>query len=339
MTVTITKRLALIVLLVGPPAAPGTAAALTAGELGVVINATDPASVEVGEYYARRRGIPPGNVVRIALPPGRDEIGRDELEAARREVEVRLPASVQALALAWTMPFRVECLSITTAFAFGFDPAFCAEGCRPTRPSPYFDSPSPAPYRDLHIRPAMLLAGSSVAEAKAMIARGVAADSTFPPGTAYLLSTSDRARNTRARGYPAAEQAAAGRIRVERRQADHLLDRDDVLFYFTGQATVAGLETLRFRPGAIADHLTSAGGVLSGREQMTVLRWLEAGATASYGTVMEPCNFSMKFPSPTVVIGRYVRGETLIEAYWKSVAWPGQGLFVGEPLAAPFRRP
>jgi xylose isomerase len=28
----------------------------------------------------------------------------------------------------------------------------------------------------------------------------------------------------------------------------------------------------------------------------------------------------------------------LIEAYWKSVAWPGQGLFVGEPLARPWGR-
>jgi hypothetical protein len=26
----------------------------------------------------------------------------------------------------------------------------------------------------------------------------------------------------------------------------------------------------------------------------------------------------------------------LIEAYWKSVAWPGQGIFIGEPLARPF---
>ena len=40
---------------------------------------------------------------------------------------------------------------------------------------------------------------------------------------------------------------------------------------------------------------------------------------------------------PAIVIGRYLRGETLIEAYWKSVAWPGQGVFIGEPLAAPFR--
>ena len=33
---------------------------------------------------------------------------------------------------------------------------------------------------------------------------------------------------------------------------------------------------------------------------------------------------------------RYLQGETLLEAYWKSVAWPGQGIFIGEPLAAPF---
>lgn len=31
-----------------------------------------------------------------------------------------------------------------------------------------------------------------------------------------------------------------------------------------------------------------------------------------------------------------VRGDTLLEAYWKSVAMPGQGLFIGEPLARPF---
>jgi len=36
------------------------------------------------------------------------------------------------------------------------------------------------------------------------------------------------------------------------------------------------------------------------------------------------------------MVRRYVRGESLIEAYWKSVRWPGQGLFLGEPLARPW---
>ncbi|HUM18050.1 MAG TPA: TIGR03790 family protein [Candidatus Nitrosotalea sp.] len=320
----------------GGLATPAPVDALTASQLGVVINDADPQSVEVGEYYARRRGIPWANVVHVTLPVGQDEITRQELEAARAQVDARIPAHVQALALAWTTPFRVDCLSITTGFAFGFDPAFCAQGCRPTKPSQYFGSTSAAPFHDLGLRPAMLLAGTSVAEAKALIDRGVTSDGTFPSGTAYLLSTSDRARNTRASRYPLVEALGAP-VRVERLDANELRDRHDVLFYFTGLAAVTGLETLHFLPGAVADHLTSAGGVLTGHTQMSALRWLDAGATASYGAVVEPCNFPTKFPNPAMLIAHYTRGETLIEAYWKSVAWPGQGVFVGEPLAAPFR--
>jgi uncharacterized protein (TIGR03790 family) len=80
------------------------------------------------------------------------------------------------------------------------------------------------------------------------------------------------------------------------------------------------------------------GGDLLGTGQMSVLRWLQAGSTATYGTVSEPCNHWQKFPNPLVLLKHYLHGETATEAYWKSVAWPTQGLFVGEPLAAPYRR-
>jgi hypothetical protein len=39
-----------------------------------------------------------------------------------------------------------------------------------------------------------------------------------------------------------------------------------------------------------------------------------------------------------VFFDHYLRGETLLEAYWKSVAMPGQGLFIGEPLARPYAK-
>jgi hypothetical protein len=86
----------------------------------------------------------------------------------------------------------------------------------------------------------------------------------------------------------------------------------------------------------MADHLTSAGGALLDNGQMSSLKWLEAGATGSYGAVVEPCNFPQKFPVPAVAMAHYLQGETLIEAYWKSVLMPGQGIFIGEPLARPF---
>ena len=37
-------------------------------------------------------------------------------------------------------------------------------------------------------------------------------------------------------------------------------------------------------------------------------------------------------------MSHYLVGETLVEAYWKSVKWPTQGLFIGEPLAKPYAK-
>ena len=73
--------------------------------------------------------------------------------------------------------------------------------------------------------------------------------------------------------------------------------------------------------------------------QTTALQWIASGATASYGSVSEPCNHLQKFPHSQVLLLNCLQGATAIEACWKSVAWPQQGLFVGEPLLAPFAAP
>ncbi len=310
--------------------------ALTAAQLGVIVNDDDPDSVAVAAYYMEKRGIPPANLIHVRFRPGRSVLGREEFAALRREVDGRTPKTVQAYALTWAQPWRVDCMSITSAFAFGFDPAYCADGCKPTKPSPYFNSAVARPWDAYRMRPAMSLAAANVAEAKQLIDRGVAADGANPDGAAYLVSTTDPARNVRAAEYAAVKRALGGALPVEIVETNALENRHDVMFYFTGATHVAGLDRNRFLPGALGDHLTSAGGALFGGSQMSSLKWLEAGATGSYGAVVEPCNFPAKFPAPGVVMAHYLQGETLIEAYWKSVAMPGQGLFIGEPLARPF---
>lgn len=309
---------------------------LDATELGVVINDDDPLSRQIGEYYVSRRGVPAANVVRVRFPAAVTALTHEEFARIRSEVLARTPAGVQAWALAWAAPYRVDCMGITSAFAFGFDPAYCSRACAATRPSPYFDAPSVQPFTDLAIRPAMLLATRSFEQARALIARGIAADGSMPAGTAYLLRTSDKARSSRAVLFEATAKALAPVFHIEVLDADSISGRHDVLFYFTGVAHVPDLDSLGFLPGALADHLTSAGGMLTDSRQMSALNWLEAGATASYGTVTEPCNHPQKFPAPAVAMFHYAAGATAIEAYWKSVAWPGEGVFVGEPLARPF---
>lgn len=311
-------------------------------ELAVVINDLDPLSQKIGNYYQKRRQIPQENMIHIRFKPGGSNLPRAEFIQIKTGVNRQTRADVQAYALTWTAPYRVDCMSITTAFATGFDPAFCSTGCGTTKLSPYFNSNSSAPYTDYRIRPTMTIAGKEFAEAKKLIDRGVAADRTYPQGVGYLVSTTDKARNVRANIYPTIVKYLGAHLDLRIVSADFLVHKNDILFYFTGRANVAELTTNRFEPGAIADHLTSTGGQLTDSGQMSSLRWLEAGATGSYGTVTEPCNHLAKFPHPGVVIDRYLQGETLIEAYWKSVAWPGQGIFIGEPLARPFpagRRP
>ncbi len=257
----------------------------------------------------------------------------------KKQVDEQTPKHVQALALTWIQPFRVDCMSITTAFAAGFDNAFCAKGCLTTRKSPYFASDSAKPFNDYQWRPTMVVAGENFTQAKQLIDSGVKADYTHPKGSGYLLKTSDPERSTRAILFPSTAESFNGVWPVHYLEQDTLSDKTDVMFYFTGLVDVPDISRNTYLPGAVADHLTSAGGVLTGSEQMNCLDWLKAGATGTYGTVIEPCNFPAKFPNPNVLMHVYLRGSSLIEAYWKSVEQPGQGIFVGEPLAKPFAYP
>lgn len=310
---------------------------VSARTLAVVVNDADPLSVRIANYYREARDLPEAHLIHVRFEAGRRTLPAAEFGPLRAAVLARLPAGTQALALTWALPFRVDCMSITSAFAFGFDRAYCsARTCAATRASPWYASDATAPFDAFGLLPTMSLAAVDFDQAKRLIDRGVRADGALPRGTAYLVSTSDRARNVRALQFPYIARRLAGWLDVRVEQTDTLADRDDVLFYFTGLPQVAGLASLRFLPGAVADHLTSAGGVLDGTRQMSALRWLEAGATGSYGTVVEPCNLLAKFPNPGVLIDAYSHGATLLEAYWKSVRQPGEGLFIGEPLAAPF---
>ncbi len=305
-------------------------------DLAVIVNDADPLSIRIAQYYQAKRAIPDSNMIHVHFKPGATVMSQTEFARIKAEVDTKTPRQVQAYALTWSKPYRVDCMSITTAFAAGFDKKYCANGCAFTQPDPYFNSTSITPYKDFKLRPTMSLAGLNFAAVKQLIDRGVRSDNTYPAGTGYLLDTSDKNRNVRAPIYGELMKYMHGIVKLERIKADYIEDKPDVLFYFTGVANVAKLDSNTFVPGAIADHLTSAGGMLTDSFQMSSLRWLEAGATGSYGAVIEPCNYPEKFPNPGIVISRYTQGETLIEAYWKSVLMPGQGIFIGEPLAKPY---
>lgn len=310
---------------------------LSADRLGVVYNLDDASSRDVAQYYAARRGVPSANVIGIHLPR-QDAMLPAEFAPVRDAVLNRLPAAVQSLVLLWSRPYAVGCMSITSAFAAGYRAGFCEPGCLPTAQSPLFDAAGWLPADTVGWWPAMLLPTEDPALAKALIQRGIDAESDGGSSgrTGYLVNTQDAARNVRAANYPATEKELSEQLALRELTTPVTHDVVDVIAYFTGTSQVEELARIHFRPGAVADHLTSTGGVLFGGRQMSVLAWIQQGATASYGTVTEPCNHLGKFPNPAVLLRHYTHGETVLEAYWKSVAMPGQGLFIGEPLARAF---
>jgi uncharacterized protein (TIGR03790 family) len=311
------------------------AAGLTAERLGVVYDLDAPASVRVAAFYAARRSIPAVNVIGLKVPEQR-VIDRAALAALRTTLLARLPSDVQSLLLVWSKPYAAECMSITTALAAGYQPGFCEPGCARTTFSPLFDSQGWIPADTVGWLPAMLLPTEDEALARAVIERGLRAEGSRPPGTVYLVRTGDPARNVRAAEFADTEALIGARVRVWEKITPLRQALPDAIAYFTGVERVAELHQISFRPGAVADHLTSSGGVLEGGRQMSAVEWLRQGATGSFGTVSEPCNLLGKFPNTAVFLDHYLKGETLLEAYWKSVAMPGQGLFIGEPLARPF---
>lgn len=305
----------------------------------VIVNDADPSSVQVAQYYLQARNIPKENLIHVYHVNPKPSVTRNQFELLKNTINKQLNDQHKIVVFAWSQPFAVECNSITSAFTLGFDGSICKNSCAATKPNPYFNQPSKKPFEDYHLRLSMLLPSHAFDVAKKVIDQGVSSDGGVFKSSAYFLQTSDAARSTRAAFFPKNGLSIPRTgLSVVSMKSDRLLDAKDVMIYQTGVTWVSGLETLNFLPGALADHLTSYGGDLFGKGQMNVMRWLEAGATASYGTVSEPCNHWQKFPNSVVLLQWYASGASAIEAYWKSVAWPAQGLFVGEPLAAPFAK-
>lgn len=332
MSTTAAKRCALAALLL--LSAASARAQLTPAQLGLVVNDDDPSSVAIAAYYRQARGIPAQQVAHVRLPGAPRKLDAAAFAALKQQVDSQLGPDVRAVLFVWTAPYAVECNGLTAAYTLGFDAAQCRQPCGAGRANPYFNSSQLPP----GMRLSMLLPAAPEAVARAVVDRGRVAGFSTPQAGAYFLQTSDKARNARAPLFPPSASVPARRLQIHTLRQDALEGADDIMLYQTGTARVEKLETLHFLPGALADHLTSWGGDLLGSTQMSSLRWLEAGATASYGTVSEPCSHWQKFPHPAILLRHYLSGATAIEAYWRSVAWPAQGVFIGEPLARPYQR-
>ena len=305
--------------------------------VAVIVNTANVNSLTIGRYYLKLRDIPQRNLIKVSIPNNPKKLTVAQFDQLKQKIVEQLNPDIEVILLIWTAPYAVECNSITSALTLGYDANQCLNTCSAGKPSAYYDSAASRPSA-LGLRLSMLMPTESIKDAKALINRGVLSGFQSNEASAYFLITSDQQRNTRAPFFPKTTYIPEKKLQVNTLLADSVQQKKDIMFYQTGLISVPNLDTLTFLPGALADHLTSTGGDLLDNAQMSNLKWLEAGATASYGSVSEPCNYWQKFSNSSVLLAHYLSGQTAVEAYWKSVAWPAQGVFIGEPLAAPYCR-
>jgi uncharacterized protein (TIGR03790 family) len=343
-------------------AAHGVGAAGSGLNVLVVVNSNSTNSVELGNYYCERRGVPPQNLLRLGGWTGgnlswtRSQFQSLLLVPLLDQIQARhLDHQIDFVLLSMDIPYQVteagSVNSTTAALFYGFKsdtargitgtlscslPAAASNSYAFSEAS-FRDSPPDTAATNAFL--AMMITADSLAQAKAVVDQGVAGDGTFPTQTAYLAKTSDPLRNGRYvlfddAIFDTAVRGGYSLVRVDQDSPDGLTG---ILGYQTGLMNFVA-QPNTFVPGAMADSLTSFGGVLfTPTGQTTLLAFLYAGAAGSYGTVVEPCPDLEKFPSPRDYFYQ-ARGFSLSECYYQSLQSPRQGLLVGEPLSAPFAR-
>jgi uncharacterized protein (TIGR03790 family) len=338
-----------------------SAAGLFAGGSGlnvvVVVNQNSTNSVQLGNYYCERRGVPPQNLLRINWTGGNATWNRSNFETNLLNPLVSVLSSrgltnqVDYVVLSMDIPYQLTAAdginSTTAALFYGFKPDDLGDSCSLPTASSNSYAASEGIFRQTPPIAAgsnswlvTMLTSSNLAQAKAIIDRGVASDGAFPTQTVWLAKSSDVARNVRYLEFDNTifDTRVTGDFSVMRTNSNSPYGLTNLLGYQTGLYQFNILSNA-FVPGAIADSLTSyAGLIYQPNDHTTLLVFLNAGACGSYGTVWEPCNYLQKFPSPQVYFYQ-ARGFSLAECYYQSLVNPYQGLIVGEPLAAPFARP
>ena len=318
----------------------------------VIANQSSSNSCELANYYCERRGVPPDNLLRIAWSGGNISWISDEFQAYLVEPLLDMLASrsltnqIDYVVLSMDIPFQTinsgdgTVNSTTSSLFYGVR----SSGAPDSSTNSYAFSESvfsqaPPTGSPGYSFLTTMITGDSLADAERVVDQGSASDGTFPVQPVVLAKSSDPLRNIR---YLSSDNAIfnvriLGASSILRTNTDALPSQGPFLGYETGLANFS-VPSSAFVPGAMADSLTSYGGVIFGaNDQTSLLAFLNAGAAGSYGTVAEPGTDTLKFPNPQDYFYQ-ARGFSLAESYYQSVSIPYLGLVAGEPLAAPFQQ-
>ena len=324
----------------------------------VVVNTNSADSVELGEYYAEKHGIPDHQICSVGIATNLATLTTNEFYSLLRNPITNhiatngLSGQIDYLVLCQDFPTRINNAQGISASLF-YGPRYGGtSGCNPPTgftSNEYYRAErafrSADGWSSTNGFVAFHLISSNLATSKLVADRGAAAQSSFPAAAVYLNYYGDQDRGVREQLFDNAQYSFFSLPGlpiscVINPRYQTMSGNTNVVGYHDGYVYILPVVRTNnvWLPGAFCDHLTSLGGRIPRDGQDNVIDWMHVGATASFGTVAEPCAYLEKFPDPLMGF-YYARGFTVGEAYAMSVEAPYQGLFAGDPLAAPFAAP
>jgi len=319
----------------------------------VVINQASSNSSELGNYYCEKRQVPPENVLRINWPGPNTMWSSNDFQTLLLNpllailAQRQLSNQIDCVVLSMDIPFQTLNNDVvngtSSALFYGLKTEIGPAWGNIVNSYAYSERPF------VEARPATapgfsflatLITSDSLAAAKKLVDQGVASDGTFPRQLVMLAKSTDPERNFRFHYFDNAifNSRLTGHGSIVRTNMDSPYGVTNLMGFETGLAQFS-IAPNAFVPGAIADSLTSFGGIIFGPNDHTrLLAFINAGASGSYGTVTEPSAVAAKFPHPLVYFYQ-ARGFNIAEAYYQSLYEPYEGIVVAEPLASPYAKP
>jgi len=352
-----------------PPPAQ-TAERVSPGRVLLVVNDNSPLSRAIGEYYARRRGVPPQNVCHIRTKPG-EEISREDYDRQiARPIGIflrkeGLEESIYYIVTTAGVPLKIPGTDGMNGSAASVDSELTllysdlASG-KPhpidgVIPNPFFgkrDRPFSHPEFPIYL--VTRLAAYDFDGVKGIIERSLAA-SNRGKFILDLRGPNDEPGNDWLRD--AAIQLPKDRVLLEE-SIQPVYEQSNVIGYASWgsndryhQRRVPGF---RWLPGGIVTEYVSSDGRtfekppekwvpsqqwstpsawFAGTPQSLLADYLLEGATGGSGHVYEP--YLTMTPRPDLLFPAYYSGRNLAESYYlaiRALSW--QNIVVGDPLCS-----
>ena len=345
---------------------PGELDAYNYSDVLVLVNNNSQMSKDIGEYFARARGIPEERVARLDVPSS-TWINRDQYELVRRAVkdymvEHQLVDRVNYLVTTKGFPMTIynstdwqygACVDEELALIFGSYES--QTGNLGWLQSPYYDDREYFDHDQQQIYLVNRLTGYNWSDIRDLIDR---ANSTYGNRGLFVLDTQPW-KGFQPSGYGIGNVwlRSANDILTQRAQ---VVDGIDVLYeetpwYSVGQQNVIGYASWGSNDGNASDnakpHNTWVNGSIaetyvstSGRSfdwppsygQSLIADILREGATGAKGYVQEP--YLSAIAMPDILFERYTAGFNLAESYRMASYMLGwMGVVVGDPKTSAFR--